>query len=578
MKRTLKKGWSLLLALALLVTMLPVGVSAAEVDDYVYQWGDGSESYSLLQTQETLGGEELGTTVAQNFRDAVGAAGDGSMYAQLTPRQQSCYDALNSIPLSQILTAAEVGGYRQVRVRADALYGISLTGSMSDGVYQPDSDSMATYRSLYTDVCAAIVALRYDRADALWLSVMAYGFVCNTTDRYHFTTGNLVFAFQLLYGGQEGVMYQRQMESARAIADQVDRNADRYDQLLQVHDILAAQSTYNYESLEQLGTTSENLSHMAYSCLVAGDEYEPVCDGYAKAYKVVCDLLEIPCALASSTTHMWNNVQMEDGWWYNLDLTWDDAGDAGYHDYFLVGSQTVVDGAAFSQQPDHVEANPWQPSPDLNNLVFTFPTKNTQAYVPVEGGYEPPTFPDVLRGSWYYDYVEEAANMGLFGGDEKGKFNPQNNITRAEFVQVLYNAIKPDYTLTQSQFSDVSKDAWCAAAINWAAESGVVTGKGDGIFAPNAPITREEMCVVLNNYITNVLGSTPEYDGFVFADDSKISDWATEGVYNAYSLGLVSGKGEDTFDPRGNTLRCEAAVVYVKFANLLGELSAGLAA
>ena len=84
--------------------------------------------------------------------------------------------------------------------------------------------------------------------------------------------------------------------------------------------------------------------------------------------------------------------------------------------------------------------------------------------------------------------------------------------------------------------------------------------------------------MVLNNYITNVLGSTPEYDGFVFADDSKISDWATEGVYNAYSLGLVSGKGEDTFDPRGNTLRCEAAVVYVKFANLVGELSAGLAA
>ncbi|MGI6256072.1 MAG: S-layer homology domain-containing protein [Acutalibacter sp.] len=570
MKRTLRKGWSLLLALALVVVMLPLGAAGAEPEDYVYQWGDGTESYSLLRTQETLGGGELGVSKAPAFRDAAGAGEDGTMYAQLTPRQKSCYDALNSIPLSQILTAAEVGGYRQVRVRADEAYGISLTGSMSDGVYRPDSASSAAYRSLYTDICAAITALRYDRADALWLSDMSYGILCTTTDRYHFTTGNVVFAFRLFFGGQEGVMYQRQMESAQAIAAQVNRNADRYDQLLQVYDMLADQSTYNYEALEEQGTMMENLSHMAYSCLVAGDQYEPVCDGYSKAFKVICDLLEIPCVLVSSDTHMWNNVKMEDGWWYNLDLTWDDTGDAGYHDFFLVGSQTVVDGTVFSAYPAHVEVNPWQTSSDLNNVVFTFPNKNTAAYVPVEGGYEPPTFPDVLRGNWYYEYVEDAADMGLFSGDETGKFNPKKNITRAEFVQVLYNAIQPDYTLTQSQFSDVGKDAWYAAAVNWAADSGVVSGKGEGRFSPNAFITREEMCVVLNNYITNVLGMTSENDGYLFADDSAISDWAKNAVYHAYSLGLVSGKGEDSFDPQGNTLRCEAAAVYVKLARLAG--------
>ncbi len=567
-----------MLALALLMAMVPLGAAAAEADDYIYQWGDGSESYSLLHTQETLGGGEPGITAAQSFWDAAGAAGGGSLYAQLTPRQKSCYDALNAVPLSQILTAAEVSGYRQVRVRADAMQGISLTGSLSDGIYQPDSASAAAYRGLYTDICAAITALRYDRPDALWLSDMSYGIVCTTTDRQHFTTGNVVFGFCLVYGGQEGVMYQRQMESARAIAGQVDRTADRYDQLLQVYDILAAQSTYNYDALQQTETMLENLSHTAYSCLVAGDEYEPVCDGYAKAYKVVCDLLELPCTLASSDTHMWNNAQMEDGWWYNLDLTWDDAGDAGHHDYFLVGSRTVVDGVAFSEERSHVEENPWQSNSELNHVTFTFPRKNTQAYVPVEGGYEPPTFPDVLRGSWYYDHVEEAADRGLFGGDEKGRFNPQSNITRAEFVQVLYNAIKPNYTLTQSQFSDVSTDAWCAAAVNWAAESGVVAGKGDGLFAPNAPITREEMCVVLDNYVQKVLKITPEYDGFLFADDSVIASWAKKGVYHAYAWGLVSGKGENTFDPRGNTLRCEAASVYVKFAKLVEELSAGQAA
>ena len=449
------------------------------------------------------------------------------------------------------------------------MYGISVTGSMSDGVYQPDSASTGTYRSLYTDICAAITALRYDRADALWLSDMSYGMVCTTTDRYHFSTGNVVFAFRLLYGGQEGVMYQRQMESAQAIAGQVNQSATRYDQLLQVYDILAEQSTYNYESLQEVGTTGENLSHMAYSCLVAGDEYEPVCDGYSKALKVVCDLLEIPCVLASSDTHMWNNVKMDDGWWYNVDLTWDDTGDKGNHDYFLVGSQTEVAGTAFSADAAHKETNPWQTSSDLNHVTFTFPRKNSQAYVPVAGGYDPPIFPDVLRGEWYYQAVEEASNLGLFDGDDRGYFNPGKQITRAEFVQVLYNAVKPAYTLTQSQFQDVAQDAWYATAVNWAAELGVVSGKGEGKFAPNAAITREEMCVVLDNYVTNIMQQVPETGEERFADDSSISDWAKQGVYHAYALGLVSGKGESQFDPQGNTLRSEAASVYVKFAKQL---------
>ena len=64
---------------------------------------------------------------------------------------------------------------------------------------------------------------------------------------------------------------------------------------------------------------------------------------------MVCDLLEIPSALAISENHMWNNIKMDDGDWYNLDLTWDDTGDAGSHSYFLVGSQTLVDGVAFSK-------------------------------------------------------------------------------------------------------------------------------------------------------------------------------------------------------------------------------------
>ena len=94
---------------------------------------------------------------------------------------------------------------------------------------------------------------------------------------------------------------------------------------------------------------------------------------------MVCQELGIPCVLASSQTHMWNNVKMDDGEWYNLDLTWDDSGEEVSYSYFLIGSQTVVDGEVFSQQADHREKNPFQQTENLNPVTLRFPTKNTVA-------------------------------------------------------------------------------------------------------------------------------------------------------------------------------------------------------
>lgn len=571
----LKRWCSLLLVGLLLLMAVPAGAVAQEGDasqeeNVAYQWGDGETGYALLETQDTLGGGTvIGQSEASVFGAPLGSYDDGSMYGQLTQRQKDCYDALASIPFSQILTAAEVDGFRQVAVRVDSLYGLTLTGTISGGTFIPDAPSMSLYRSVYTDLCAAIVALRYDQPEAFWLSTVRYGLYWQSSNGTSVSIGNAVFAFDLMYDGQERQMYDQQMASAQAIADQVDKSADLYNQVKQVHDLLAAQSSYNYDPAD---SKAASLSHQAYSCLVPGDEYQPVCDGYAKAMKVVCDLLEIPCILVNSETHMWNNIKMDDGDWYNLDLTWDDGDDSQiYYDYFLIGSRTVVNGFEFYKEKDHVEQSPWEDSSELNHVTFRYPTKNQQAYEYVPGGYEPLRFPDVKRSAWYYEYVETAASMGLFAGDEKGFFNPGSKITRGQFVQVLYNTVAPDYTLTHSQFRDVSQNAWYAEAVNWAAELGVVTGKGNGLFAPDAFITREEMCVIVNNYTTKVLQVTPESDGYLFADDASISDWAKEGVYHAYSFGLISGKENDRFDPKGNTLRSEAAVVFVKFAALLDE-------
>lgn len=164
------------------------------------------------------------------------------------------------------------------------------------------------------------------------------------------------------------------------IVGQIDKSGSRYEQLVQIHDWLTNNNACNT-------SVSDNIPWSALSALSAS--YQPVCAGYAKAFKMLCDGLNIPCVLVSGTGildsgsegHMWNYVQMEDGKWYAVDVTWDDpVGGSGnqsgfeHHGYFLVGSDTVVDGRSFasSHQTDALKKP--------NGGGFVLPSLSTNAY------------------------------------------------------------------------------------------------------------------------------------------------------------------------------------------------------
>ena len=550
-----KKGLAALLAALLLLAALPLGALAAPA---------GETGCSLQRTVEQLGGGAAGQSQAATFLAGANASADGSLYSQLTPRQQACYDALEAIPIDQILTAAEKDGYRQVGVRIPELYGLTLTGEADGSGFTPDSASAAKEREIYTDLCAAIEALRYDRPDILWMSDMLYGYRWRRQSAGQVKTENMVFAFKLVYGGQEKAMWQQSLAAAENLAAQVDPEADLYTQVKTAHDLLAQGNTYAGDFPDGKG---ESLSHMAYSALLFDDGYDPVCDGYAKAFQMVCQELGIPCVLASSQTHMWNNVKMDDGEWYNLDLTWDDSGEEVSYSYFLVGSQTVVDGEVFSQQADHREKNPFQQTENLNPVTLRFPTKNTVAYQYLGEPYPPMTFPDVKPKEWYFGEVEEAAALGLFQGED-GLFQPNRNITRSEFCKVAAISQGADLSLYEgeTEFTDVDPGQWYAPYVAWAADSGVMNGDGNGVFRPNDPITREEMCQVFCNLLAEDLPQVPEQEPF--PDDSAISDWAKEAVYLCKALDLVRGAPDGSFAPSDFTQRCEAAAVFVRFGGL----------
>ena len=178
-------------------------------------------------------------------------------------------------------------------------------------------------------------------------------------------------------------------------------------------------------------------------------------------------------------------------------------------------------------------------------------------------------FKDVSLDSWYNEYVEYVVTKGIFKGTGEYTFSPETNMTRAQMVQVFANLSGIDTTdnNVDSGFSDVPKGMWYTSAVTWAAKNKIVTGVGDGKFDPDAKITREQMCLMLVNYIEKYLGKTlePEKDVTTFADDKDISDWAKDAVYKCARAGLVNGIGNNMLDPKASATRAQGATLFTNF-------------
>ncbi len=179
-------------------------------------------------------------------------------------------------------------------------------------------------------------------------------------------------------------------------------------------------------------------------------------------------------------------------------------------------------------------------------------------------------FADVKENSWQFTYVKFAVENNLMAGkgkDAEGNiiFDPDKNMTRAEFVQTLYNKEgKPAVTYTD-KFTDVPENAWFAKAIIWASDNGIVAGKGDK-FDVNGNITREEVATILCKYATNY----KQYDTSgrasldAYEDKATISNWAVNNMSWAINYGVMKGRGA-LLAPRDNASRAECATMLKNF-------------
>ena len=182
------------------------------------------------------------------------------------------------------------------------------------------------------------------------------------------------------------------------------------------------------------------------------------------------------------------------------------------------------------------------------------------------------SFTDVKESHWFYNAVMYAAERGIFKGNPDGSFAPNKAITRAEFVMVLANYSGEDYSAEEcDKFTDVKSSAWYYRAMAWAANRGIVNGMTPDTFAPTKTITRQDLCLMLTNYLKYKGIELEESSSETFADDSKIGAWAYDAVYAIKAIGVVSGMGNNEFQPRGNATRAQVAQMMMLFDQYLNK-------
>lgn len=185
----------------------------------------------------------------------------------------------------------------------------------------------------------------------------------------------------------------------------------------------------------------------------------------------------------------------------------------------------------------------------------------------VDGAAAQPIFRDTAD-HWGAKWIERAVARQLFNGYPDGTFQPDKEISRAEFVTVLWRmAGSPEPTLAAS-FADVPADVWYAEAVAWAKESGCVNGRTPTAFEPQATLQRQEAMKIIYNYASGVPGTelmfTQTYDA-EFADSAEIASWGRPAMYWAYYRGLISGVGGSRLDPRGSMTRAMVAKVLINY-------------
>lgn len=178
-------------------------------------------------------------------------------------------------------------------------------------------------------------------------------------------------------------------------------------------------------------------------------------------------------------------------------------------------------------------------------------------------------------GNWAHKGIEFAVENKLFSGMDDTTFAPNTAMTRAMLVRVLWKLAGSPVHGEENPFTDVKSSDWFYDGVIWAAENGIVAGMGEGKFAPNEKITREQIAAILYRYTKRVGGNLKKTEDISeFPDAAEVSAWAEDALGWAYGSEIISGdlsNGVTYLRPKNDATRAQVAAMLMRLCNLHGS-------
>ena len=234
-----------------------------------------------------------------------------------------------------------------------------------------------------------------------------------------------------------------------------------------------------------------------------------------------------------------------------------------YRDGYTAALGHAWDSGKVTKQPTETETG-------VKTFTCTRCGETKMESIPVVSVDVTQMFTDVTK-NWAYPGIQYCVTHGIMGGMGDGTFAPTGTTTRAQIVQILYNLEGTPAVSGTTPFTDLTAN-WYKPAILWAYQNNVVAGKSPTTFDPEGPVTREQIAVILTQYMFHVLKMertwTPA-DLSKFPDGAQVSGWAKEAMQDAVALGLINGTkapdGAVYLDPQGSATRQQVATILMNF-------------
>ena len=231
---------------------------------------------------------------------------------------------------------------------------------------------------------------------------------------------------------------------------------------------------------------------------------------------------------------------------------------------------TYVDALGHAWDNGKVTKEPTETETGVKTFTCTRCGETKTEVIPATGSVDvTEMFTDVTK-NWAYPGIQYCVTHQLMSGIGNDLFGPKLTTTRAQIVQILYNLEGEPKVSGKTPFTDLTQD-WYQDAVLWAYQTGVVAGTSSTTFEPDLPVTREQIAVILMEYVTRVLKLertwTPA-DLSIFPDADSVSDWAKDAMADAVGLGLISGAsngGQTYLEPQGSATREQVATILMEF-------------